>query len=96
MLGTDALLNAIDSSPLPEDRVLRNELRAQVACALTALAPRESQLLVMKYIAQQSLIEISEELGISSEAVSSALQRARDAFRNSLRQVLNEDPYDVC
>ena len=90
-LGTEALALAVDDGVLPEDQILRGELRNSVAQALSAIAPRDGRLLIMKYVKQHSMVEIAERLAMSASAVNSALQRARAAFRKQLELVLQGD-----
>ncbi len=71
--------------PPPDAGVEGNEVRTAVGRALTALAPRHRQLLIGKYVDSKSLREIGGELGLSEAAVSSGLQRARQALRDALR-----------
>ncbi|MAG55465.1 MAG: hypothetical protein CMJ83_04160 [Planctomycetes bacterium] len=77
--------------PLPDEVLERTEVRDALAQALSTLSPRAGDLLVFKYVERQSLDEIGERLGMSSGAVSSALQRARADLRATLRRWLPEE-----
>lgn len=82
-----ALIDAIESDgPLPPDALERTETRALVAGCLAELAPRHRELLEQKYREGLSLAEIGERRSSSSEAVSSALQRARAALVAAIRR----------
>ena len=77
------------ASPVAE--LVSSELRRSVGCALTSLQLRDQQLLLRKYVEARSLKEIGAELGMTEAAVSSALQRARQALREALRALGQEE-----
>ncbi len=77
-----ATAESADASPVA--RAVNGEVRAAVGQALSGLRPNHRDLLVGKYIDNKSLAEIGLELGLSEAAVSSRLQRARQALREAL------------
>ncbi len=77
-----ASAESVDASPVA--RAVDGEIRAAVGQALSALRPSHRDLLVGKYVNDKSLAEIGRELGLSEAAVSSGLQRARQALRDAL------------
>lgn len=76
--------SAESADPSPDARAADGEVRAAVGQALSGLRPNHRDLLVGKYIDNKSLAEIGLELGLSEAAVSSGLQRARQALREAL------------
>ncbi|WP_165233729.1 sigma-70 family RNA polymerase sigma factor [Aquisphaera insulae] len=60
----------------PSNRLSREERRQQVAAALTALPPRDREVLEMRYLEQLGAAEIAEALGITEGAVKARLLRA--------------------
>lgn len=76
--------SAESADPSPDVRAADGELRAAVGQALSALRPNHRELLMGKYVDKKSLAEIGSELGLSEAAVSSGLQRARQALRDAL------------
>ncbi len=84
--------DSVASRAAPPDASLASgELRRAVGCALTALRPRHRELLTRKYVESESLRTIGAELGMTEAAVSSGLQRARQAFRDALRKLGREE-----
>lgn len=66
----------------PESEEL--ERRDEVTRALGRLPALHRQVLVLKYLDQQSVQQIAEQVGRSSVQVQSLLQRARDGLRREL------------
>ncbi len=60
------------------------DIRDEVLRALGTLAPLHRQVLVMKYLDECSVEQISETVGRPRVQVQSLLQRARDALRRQL------------
>ena len=84
----EALIETIDGEDdNPLDFVERNELISLVHVVLDQLPNRNGDLLEWKYIDGLSILEISERLGIGSEAVQSRLARARRAFKQAYSEV---------
>ncbi len=75
-------LTATDTSP--SNRLSRQERRDQVMAALSALSPRDREVLVMRYLEQLSAAEIAEALGITEGAVKARLLRALIHMRGRL------------
>ncbi len=61
-----------------------------VRAALSNLAPRDCEILLLKYTEHWSCLEIANRLGVSNTAIKSRLLRARRNLRQQLLQV-NED-----
>lgn len=80
----DVPASAESAEPSPVARAVNGEIRVAVGQALSGLSPSYRGLLLGKYVEQKSLAEIGRELGLSEAAVSSALQRARQALRDAL------------
>jgi len=76
--------SAESADPSPVARAVDGEIRTAVGQALSGLRPNHRDLLVGKYVDNKSLAEIGRELGLSEAAVSSGLQRARQALRDAL------------
>lgn len=86
-----SLLDALESDhPLPEQALARKEVQELVSLSLTTLSPRHRELLSLKYLQGLSLKEIGGRTGVASDAVSSALQRAREALRRTLGTAFKE------
>jgi DNA-directed RNA polymerase specialized sigma24 family protein len=59
---------------------------------LSGLRPTHRDLLLDKYVDRKSLAEIGREHGLSEAAVSSGLQRARQALREALGLLEPREP----
>ena len=70
--------------PEPLDWLLRSERIRAVQDALKRLAPRDAEILLLKYGENWSYHQIAEQLGISHSAVESRLHRARARLRAEL------------
>jgi RNA polymerase sigma-70 factor (ECF subfamily) len=68
----------------PSRLLIREELRSRVQAALAALAPRDREVLVMRYLEQLTAVEIAEVLGIGVGAVRMRLVRALERLRSDL------------
>jgi len=69
---------------LPEDAVLREEMRGQVLEAIAALPMKYRQALLLRDIEGASNQHLSRELGISVNAAKIRVHRARQALRTLL------------
>jgi len=67
----------------PESHYKRVELLRLIQVALDALPPRYGDVLEWKYIEGYSVMEISNRMGIGTEATQSLLARARKAFADA-------------
>jgi RNA polymerase sigma-70 factor (sigma-E family) len=74
-----------DAAPAgPDDRCLLADEHREVLSALDQLAPRQREVLVLRYWSELSEAEIAEALGISRGAVKSTASRALDALEKIL------------
>lgn len=84
----EALLETIDvDEHSPDNLAERAELITLVHTVLDQLPHRNGDVLEWKYIDGLSINEISERLGIGSEAVQSQLARARRAFKQAFSEL---------
>lgn len=74
----------IDSEPLPEEVLEREETKELVRRALSSLPSHYQQVLTLKYIEGMSAKEISQAFGKSTRSVESLLDRARLALRDKI------------
>ena len=81
---------AAEASPL--DDHLRREAREQVERALAALPVHLRLPLVLKDIAELSVSEVAQVLGIKPATVKTRVHRARLALRRALAEVLPKSP----
>lgn len=65
--------------------LLADERRQMVRSALAHLAPRDAEILLLKYSEDWNYQEIADHLGISHSAVETRLHRARARLRNELK-----------
>lgn len=68
----------------PEGKAVLAEEHREVYDALDRLAPRQREVLVLRYWSNLSEVEIAEALGISQGSVKSTASRALDALENIL------------
>lgn len=68
----------------PLDRLLNKERHACVREAMKRLAPRDAEILMLKYNEDWSYHTLAEHLGISHSAVEARLHRARQRLRAEL------------
>jgi RNA polymerase sigma-70 factor (ECF subfamily) len=78
----------------PLDWLLAKECRTQVREAMTRLAKRDAEILLLKYTEDWSYRSLAEHLGVSESAVETRLHRARQRLRTELAAV-NLTPADV-
>ena len=71
-------------SPDPLAWLLADERRKLIRVALAKLAPREREVLLLKYTEDWNYQQIADHLGISHAAVESRLHRARARLRQEL------------
>jgi RNA polymerase sigma-70 factor (ECF subfamily) len=70
--------------PEPLGWLLAEERRAQVRQALARLAPRDAEILLLKYSENWGYQQIADHLGVSHAAVEARLHRARGRLRQEL------------
>jgi RNA polymerase sigma-70 factor (ECF subfamily) len=68
----------------PLDWLLADELRSGIRRALSRLATRDVEILLLKYTEGWSYRQLSDHLGISASAVEARLHRARQRLRDQL------------
>ncbi|MDO9457339.1 RNA polymerase sigma factor [Nocardioides sp.] len=71
--------------PGPDDRVVLAEEHREVLAGLERLAPRQREVLVLRYWSGLSEAEIAEACGISRGSVKSTASRALDALEQILK-----------
>jgi RNA polymerase sigma-70 factor (ECF subfamily) len=76
----EASLMAIDSEPLPDEVLAREETKELVGATLSSLPPDYREALVQKYVEDLSTPEIASRTGQHVKAAESTLHRARLAF----------------
>lgn len=76
---------AVAADPL--DWLLSNERRGMIRTALKQLAPRDSEILLLKYVEDWDYHRIADRLGISHSAVETRLHRARARMRAALAEL---------
>ncbi len=82
--GLEAVPPQSDDDPLESQ--LRREQQREVQAALHALPARHRQILALRQFQGLSYVEIGEVMGISVDAVTSLIHRARQAFRDAYRE----------
>ena len=75
-------LVAHDTSP--SNQAMREELRDAVMAAVTALSPRDREVLLMRHIEKLGTAEIAEVLGMAESGVKARLYRALTRLRIKL------------
>jgi RNA polymerase sigma-70 factor (ECF subfamily) len=76
----------------PSQRVLEQELKTRVRAALGQLAPRDREVLVLRFLEQLSLEETAATLEISLDAVKSRQRRALEHFGVLLGDAFSGNP----
>lgn len=88
-----AALESIAADPhCPENRFTANELARIVRVTLAHLPLNYATALEFKYLRGYSVVEIGDELQISSKAAESVLSRARVAFKEGFRSLWDFEP----
>ena len=80
-------LEAIDTRPLPDEVLEREETAAVVHSALSRLESKEQDILKGKYIEGLSARDIAQRMSITEKAVHSLLYRARVSLRQELEKM---------
>ncbi|ASS73961.1 RNA polymerase sigma factor SigW [Tumebacillus algifaecis] len=76
----------------PEQEVMRREARQEVQDAIDALPENYRTAVILKYLHDLSLLEISEILEVPVSTVKTRIHRGREALRTSLRPMQEEVP----
>ncbi|MCY2926117.1 MAG: sigma-70 family RNA polymerase sigma factor [Planctomycetota bacterium] len=76
-----SLYAMIETEPLAQDLLEREETREIVNATMAQLPPHYGQALQEKYVTKRSVSEIAAAMGMSVKAAESLLARAREAFR---------------
>ncbi|HUE75126.1 MAG TPA: RNA polymerase sigma factor [Pirellulaceae bacterium] len=71
----------------PIDLLLRRERHELTRQAVAQLAPRDAEILLLKYGQRWSYRQIAERLGITEKAVDARMQRAREKLRFELSRL---------
>ncbi len=88
--GTDGLTmysQVASSTPLPEDEVENLELQSTIQQEISKLPEKYRSVIVLKYIEELPLQEISEILDLPLGTVKTRVHRGREALRKQLRKV---------
>lgn len=88
--GTDGLTmysQVASDTTLPEDEIESLELQETIQREITKLPEKYRSVIVLKYIEELSLNEISEILDIPLGTVKTRIHRGREALRHQLRNV---------
>jgi RNA polymerase sigma-70 factor (ECF subfamily) len=79
--------NAMDTKPLPDEVLERQEMTMIVRSALSRLESKEKAILEAKYIEALSANEIARQMNTTEKAVYSLLYRAKLSLRRELERV---------
>jgi RNA polymerase sigma-70 factor (ECF subfamily) len=91
-LGQEAweeLLALSASTPSPDTQALHREAREQIAKALDLLTPMERSAFVLRHFEDRSIGEISDVLGVGSNAAKQSILRGVQKLRRALTPILN-------
>ena len=91
------IFRGLESSPLADDVLVREETRAMVNATMSQLPQHYREALEAKYISQRSVREIAAARSASEKSIESLLTRARQAFRETfltLARNLNTEPFN--
>ena len=77
------ILCRLESEPLAEDVLEREETREMVNATMSQLPGHYREALEAKYVARRSVRDIAKELATTEKAIESLLSRARQAFRDT-------------
>lgn len=76
-----AVLEKIDSVPVPSEILSRKEVQLLIHETVAELYFRYRKVLILKYLENRQVSEIAERLGQSEKAIESLLTRSRRAFK---------------
>ncbi|AIG24633.1 RNA polymerase sigma factor SigW [Brevibacillus laterosporus] len=83
--GLDWYSRLASDEKTPEEKVVVQELQETVQAALTKLNPKYRSIMVLRYIEDLSLQEISDALQLPITTIKTRIHRGREALRNKLR-----------
>ncbi len=81
---------AIDTKPLPDEVLEREETADMVRLALSRLESKEQAVLEAKYVQELAAEEIARQMGTTEKAVHSLLYRARLSLRQELEKLARQ------
>lgn len=76
-----------DEEPSPLQQVLQYELQVTVRDAILALTPKYRTIMILRYLEDLSLQEISDIVGLPVATVKTRVHRGREALRKSLKNI---------
>ncbi len=79
--------NAMDTKPLPDEVLEREEMAAIVRSALDRLESKEKAVLEARYIEELSANDIARQMNTTEKAIYSLLYRAKISLRRELEQL---------
>ena len=79
--------NAMDTKPLPDEVLERQEMTMIVRSALSRLESKEKAVLEARYIEELSATDIARQMNTTEKAVYSMLYRAKISLRRELERV---------
>lgn len=85
--GLDMYSQLADQGRLPEEEVEGLELQRYIQYEISKLPPKYRSIIMLRYIEEFSLQEISEILDIPLGTVKTRIHRGREALRKKLRHV---------
>jgi len=80
-------LNTMDTKPLPDEVLERQEMTVIVRSALGRLESKEKAVLEAKYIEELSANDIARQMNTTAKAVYSLLYRAKTSLRRELERI---------
>ena len=89
-LSSEQLLEMMDGAPLPDEMLQQGITRALIVEALAGLSMEYRDVLLSRYVEEQSVEEISRRIGRSYKATESLLSRGRAKLRDLLRNIPEE------
>ncbi|WP_164670736.1 RNA polymerase sigma factor SigW [Virgibacillus doumboii] len=85
--GLDMYSQLVADNRLPEEEVEGLELRDHIHQEISALPPKYRSIIILRYLEEFSLQEISDILDIPLGTVKTRIHRGREALRKKLRHV---------
>lgn len=85
--ATGQLVEDLESGPLPEHAMVREEAVSQLLLALTNLSAADQNLIAAHYFDDRSQADIAQDNGLTEKSVESRLYRARGRLRAALRHI---------